>query len=262
MFKKAGLILSVLSVSCLMATPVYIADTYFGQNPVVGNGSGISNDNAGATYEVNQDYIGAGFNITGMNVDYTGSSLKVEIYSDYFKNSVFQPEYSGYGIEMGDLFISTDGLNTSTVSNYMINDHYGIGEDWEYALMLDNSAGSSGNLYWYAFNGSSNNTGAPVILSHVPTNNMFIYRNNQEVQVDDAAAGLLAGTWVRNNAGSLAFNVTNTTPLADASELGFHWAPTCANDVIEGNVKVPEPATILLLGFGLVLVGIGSRKKR
>jgi hypothetical protein len=50
----------------------------------------------------------------------------------------------------------------------------------------------------------------------------------------------------------------------DELNLGFHWATTCANDVIEGGIHkaaVPEPGTMLLLGMGIAGLGAAGRKR-
>lgn len=66
---------------------------------------------------------------------------------------------------------------------------------------------------------------------------------------------------------SFAFDVAGTY-LESANQIAFRWAMTCANDIIEGMVKVhtpkpptqvPEPGTILLMLLGLA--GISYRRK-
>jgi hypothetical protein len=54
-------------------------------------------------------------------------------------------------------------------------------------------------------------------------------------------------------------DLTQIPQLGDG--LSFHWTMTCANDVIEGNVPVPEPGTMVLLGAGLLGLGIYSRRR-
>ncbi|MBN1841875.1 MAG: PEP-CTERM sorting domain-containing protein [Deltaproteobacteria bacterium] len=61
--------------------------------------------------------------------------------------------------------------------------------------------------------------------------------------------------------GSYSFDIDITGLPWSLEELGFHWTMTCANDVIEGAAPVPEPATMLLLGTGLVCFAGFGRKR-
>jgi len=50
------------------------------------------------------------------------------------------------------------------------------------------------------------------------------------------------------------------TDIENWSTVALRWTMTCANDVIEGEGQVPEPAILGLLAIGLLGLGFSKRK--
>ncbi len=204
------------------ASALVIEDTYWGSEDH-GYGDRIGN----SRYEV-----------YSMNVNVTGSYLNVRV------NTNFNAAVDPYGIDFGDLFISTNGWNPYGSAPYT-GDNALTGEAWEFVFDT-----SKKTLYGGEFTILNSND----LLDA----SRYIFRNGQEVQRGTGGTALSGSSVELSNAGYggyVEYNILLSSLGAINGDIGLKWGMTCANDTIEGvyhHESVPEPGTFLLFGVGLL----------
>jgi len=234
----------------------------------------IGGDPTNSIYD-GADVVGTNsvFDLTGGEFSYdTGTgSLEVKILGNYFDNILSNTGL--LGTEMGDLFISTDGLNWGGFGENTdtTQDYFGSGNEtsWEYAVKLgtyEQPGLTSGTV----MNGQMlqiTDPGTQIQQSSAGG----IYRAKQEHQVSGQwAHNFIDPTWMIED-GALTVTINDFSNFfgTDIESMGFHWTMSCANDVVEfemvfptGTITVvPEPATIGVLGL-LGMVGILLLRRR
>ncbi|MCK8603903.1 hypothetical protein [Desulfoferrobacter suflitae] len=255
MNRKAGYIIALAFILCLVfqiregCASFYIDDSPQGAATYWGGDEQVVN-------LPNSDFIGTGYDVSGMTISLDGNQMSVRLDGDYFKTYA---DYLNTGrtdldeaiYDPGDLYIASKGWKADNSHAHYASDIFTFHEGWDYVIDW-----RTGQLYTLTFSDGIDN---PIKYTDV----------SRTGQAHTGGYGdPISVATVNLNLSEYYMEFIFTIDGLDLQDgFGLHWTMACGNDVVEGAVNspgpVPVPPSVLLLGSGLLgLIGLNYRTKR
>jgi hypothetical protein len=248
---------------------------YFGGNGSDGLGGVVPGADIVGTEE--------SFDVLSMTVSQAGANLVVTVLTRFTETKhnlpTTDPSYSK--IIFGDLMVATGAVGNTWKPHgsapYAQDDAGNSGTNWNYAVDTQ-----TGHLY-HGSNAMLMNTDDPGASAYYDG---LAFRANQYMQYDTggtnvASLGVGAGQGVDvqdavlpdsidGSGPSDGTSLTYTIPLAalgivalsTPTEVALRWTMTCANDIVEAAVGIPEPTSLSLFLGGLAGLRLLRRSQR
>lgn len=226
-------------------------------------------DTAGDAYFLGPNYGGQNYDVEFMGLAFDATRLYLTIVSGQ------RPDNGLMRFSPGDIrIVAKTGKNGSVTNVYGIEVGGGAGGAPGAGMQAEGGAGSTYNLNASGFT-LSHAASARAVGSIWRDPNWLLdpIAPATPVQIADDGSGTAVGmadyVYTRNADPTTQHAVIelslDRSIFGAAGALDIYWAPSCGNDVLEINddlpTRVSEPATLAMLGIGLLGLRIGRRRR-